>query len=161
MEGTPLKKEHLMKIGEVASKAGTSVRTVRYYEELGMLSPTGRSKGRFRLYSEDELQKVLLIKAFQLLGFSLERIRGILKVRKLSKTGKEAAPKTLEILEDQLLETLQKMAKYDHLKKEIQQAMEIIKGCLGCDKEPLKDTCLSCDNLAGREEVPLPLKAIL
>ncbi|MGI8480002.1 MAG: MerR family DNA-binding transcriptional regulator [Gaiellaceae bacterium] len=54
----------LLKIGEVADRVGLSLRTIRYYEEVGLLEPTGRSPGGFRLYSEDQVTRLATLKGY-------------------------------------------------------------------------------------------------
>lgn len=61
-------------IGEVAERAGLSLRTVRYYEEVGLAAPSQRSGGGFRLYSEDDVQRLLLVKRMKPLGLSLDEM---------------------------------------------------------------------------------------
>ena len=66
------------RIGEVADAAGVSTRTLRYYEELGLLSPSGHSPGGARRYSDDDLARVLRIRELQqLVGFNLDEIKTI------------------------------------------------------------------------------------
>ncbi|WP_017539447.1 MULTISPECIES: MerR family transcriptional regulator [Nocardiopsis] len=65
--------EH-MQIGEVAARTGLSLRTIRYYGEVGLARPSARSQGGFRLYTEDDVQRLLLIKRMKPLDFSLEEI---------------------------------------------------------------------------------------
>jgi DNA-binding transcriptional MerR regulator len=63
------------RIGEVAEAAGVSTRTLRYYEELGLVSPSGHSPGGARRYSDADLARVLRIRELQhLVGFNLEAI---------------------------------------------------------------------------------------
>jgi DNA-binding transcriptional MerR regulator len=70
----------LLTIEQVASRTGLTKRTLRYYEELGLLRPTGRSDGNYRLYSEDDVERVERIKELRdLLGFSLAEIRAFLE----------------------------------------------------------------------------------
>ena len=66
-----------MKIGEVAERVGLSLRTLRYYEESRLITPAGRTAGGFRLYSERDVQRLLLIMQMKPLGFSLERMRQV------------------------------------------------------------------------------------
>jgi DNA-binding transcriptional MerR regulator len=67
------------RIGEVAERVGVSTRTLRYYEELGLVEPSGYSKGGSRRYSEADEQRVLRIRELQaIMGFNLEEIREIL-----------------------------------------------------------------------------------
>ena len=70
--------EALYRIGEVAEAAGVSTRTLRYYEELGLLSPSGHSPGGARRYSDADLARVLRIRELQqLVGFNLDEIKAL------------------------------------------------------------------------------------
>src|SRR3989440_11153484 len=66
-------------IEQVATRTGMTKRTLRYYEEVGLLPPTGRTEGNYRRYSEVDLQHLERIRELRdLLGFSLSDIREIL-----------------------------------------------------------------------------------
>src|SRR5688572_12382044 len=67
-----------VRIGEVASGAGVSVDTVRYYERLKLLPRASRSSGNFRLFAPESIERVRFIKQAQDLGLSLEEIKGLL-----------------------------------------------------------------------------------
>jgi MerR family transcriptional regulator, copper efflux regulator len=67
-----------MQIGEVAERVGLSLRTVRFYEEEGLVIPAGRSEGGFRLYTEEQIDRLLLIKQMKPLGFTVEQMRELL-----------------------------------------------------------------------------------
>jgi DNA-binding transcriptional MerR regulator len=67
------------RIGELAEDLGLSTRTLRYYEELGLLQPSGYSKGGSRRYVEADRARVLRIRELQaIMGFNLDEIREIL-----------------------------------------------------------------------------------
>ena len=68
----------LMHIGEVVERTGLSHRTIRYYEEVGLLTPAGRTEGGFRLYDEAGVERLLLIMPMKPLGFSIDEIRELL-----------------------------------------------------------------------------------
>ncbi|EIV91231.1 MerR family transcriptional regulator [Frankia sp. QA3] len=68
-------------IGEVAERVGLSLRTVRYYEEAGLLTIAGRTPGGFRLYGDAAVDRLLVIKKMKSLGFTLEEMRSLLSVR--------------------------------------------------------------------------------
>jgi len=70
-----------MQIGEVAQRVGLSLRTVRHYEEVGLVIPVGRSQGNFRLYDHDAIARLLVIKQMKPLDFSLEEMRDLLTLR--------------------------------------------------------------------------------
>lgn len=62
-------------IGEVVTRTGLSHRTIRYYEEMGLLTPSARTEGGFRLYDEAGIERLLLIKPMKPMGFSVEEMR--------------------------------------------------------------------------------------
>ncbi len=69
-----------MQIGEVAERIGLSLRTIRYYEEVGLAVPSARSGGGFRLYVEADVERLRVIMQMKPLGFSLEEMRELLQV---------------------------------------------------------------------------------
>ena len=76
MAGTP--RGELVQIGRVAERTGLSLRTIRFYEESGLVLPTARSEGRFRLYGEDAVARLEVIKRMKPLGFSLGEMHELL-----------------------------------------------------------------------------------
>lgn len=66
-------------IGEAARRTGVTIKTIRYYERIGLI-PAAARDGRFRVYDEDTLERVRFIRKAQALGFSLEEIREIIEV---------------------------------------------------------------------------------
>ncbi|MEA5625198.1 heavy metal-responsive transcriptional regulator [Nostoc sp. UHCC 0251] len=67
-------------IGQVTALSGVPIRTIRYYESLGLLNSSGRTEGGFRQFSLDVLTRLAFIKRAQNLGLSLEEIRDILNI---------------------------------------------------------------------------------
>lgn len=67
-----------MKVGVLAKRTGVSVRTLHYYDEVGLLSPSGRTEAGYRLYTDDDIVRLQQIKSLQQLGFSLQEIRSCL-----------------------------------------------------------------------------------
>ncbi|GAA1979108.1 MerR family transcriptional regulator [Isoptericola halotolerans] len=65
-------------IGEVAERTGLSLRTIRYYEEVGLVIPSARSHGGFRLYTESDIARLMLVKRMKPLDFSLDEMRELL-----------------------------------------------------------------------------------
>ena len=70
----------LFLIGQVTNLSGIPIRTIRYYESLGLVESSGRTEGGFRQFSTDVLTRLAFIKRAQSLGLSLEEIRDILQV---------------------------------------------------------------------------------
>ena len=67
-----------MHIGELAEKTGLSLRTIRHYDEIGILKASGRTEGGFRIYTTDDMSRLLLIRRMKPLGFSLEEMTELL-----------------------------------------------------------------------------------
>lgn len=66
-------------IGEVAEMVGLSLRTIRHWDEVGLVPPSGRSAGGFRLYTDDDIERVRLAKHMKPLGLSLEEMGSVLE----------------------------------------------------------------------------------
>src|SRR5262245_45766884 len=73
----------LMKVGELAERSGVSVRALHHYDDIGLLSPSGRNAAGHRLYSQDDAARLLTIRSLQQMGFSLEEIRSCLDDRRI------------------------------------------------------------------------------
>jgi DNA-binding transcriptional MerR regulator len=72
--------QRLLRIGELAERAGVTPRTVRYYEEIGLLEPNERRKGSHRLYDESDVERVLeLTRLRDLLNLSLDDLKQLLE----------------------------------------------------------------------------------
>lgn len=103
-------------IEQVATKTGMTKRTLRYYEEVGLLLPTGRTEGNYRRYSDDDMQRLERVKELRdLLGFSLADIRELLNA--------EEERGQIKVAYRQETETLAKIAQLD-------RADELIRGQL-------------------------------
>ncbi len=66
------------RVGELARRTGLSVRTLHYYDEIGLLSPSRRTDGGHRLYTAGDVLRLQRIRSLQHLGFTLREIRGCL-----------------------------------------------------------------------------------
>ena len=71
----------MIQIGEVADRVGLSLRTVRYYEEMGLIEPEKRTEGGFRLYTEAHVDRLGMIKRMKPLGFTVQEMRELLDAR--------------------------------------------------------------------------------
>jgi MerR family copper efflux transcriptional regulator len=69
-----------MHIGELAERAEMSLRTIRHYDEVGLLVPSGRTAGGFRVYTDGDLERLLVIRRMKPLGFSLEEMGDLLSI---------------------------------------------------------------------------------
>jgi MerR family copper efflux transcriptional regulator len=91
LEGDPPPVSHdrarMHQIGEVTERVGLSLRTVRHYDEVGLVVPSGRTAGGFRLYTDDDIERLALIKRMKPLDFTLDEMRELLALREQLATG--------------------------------------------------------------------------
>jgi DNA-binding transcriptional MerR regulator len=127
-----------IQIGEVAEKTGLTQRTLRYYEEVGLLAPPSRLAGGFRLYSPDDVARVEQVRQLkQVLGFSLAEIRIIVEAQEqLSalRTQYRATPDTRQrrtvldnaetIVQRQLQVLDQKIGQMETMRAELQERLQ-------------------------------------
>lgn len=66
------------KVGELAQLAGLSIRTLRYYDQIGLYSPSGHSDSGHRLYTETDITRLQQILSLKELGLSLDEIKSVL-----------------------------------------------------------------------------------
>ena len=71
--------QELHQIGAVAKAVGLSLRTIRYYEEVEVVPPSGRTSGGFRLYTDEDVERLRLVKQMKPLDFTLEEMRDLLQ----------------------------------------------------------------------------------
>ncbi|CAN5666653.1 hypothetical protein BH20ACT11_BH20ACT11_03280 [soil metagenome] len=97
-----------LKIGEVARLAGVPAKTLRYYEEIGLISPSGRTEAGYRLYGNRELEQIEFVRRAKLMGLSLEQIQGLVQTVEEGMPG-EVFRRLEELLDRKLEETERKM----------------------------------------------------
>ena len=144
----------MMQIGDLATRAKVTTRTIRYYEELGLIVPEERTEGGFRLYSEDQLRRLHIVKNLKGLGFDLERISAIFRLKDHADTGGDLAQALIACLVEQQVELDQKIECYRQMKERNAQAIEILKGCLCCSKRVFERDCHQCQVYQQHPHVP-------
>jgi DNA-binding transcriptional MerR regulator len=106
-------------IEQVATRTGLTKRTLRYYEEVGLLPPTGRTEGNYRRYSESDVERLERIKELRdLLGFSLGEIRELLRA--------EEERGQIRVAYQQETETPVKIAQLDRADELIREQLHLI-----------------------------------
>ncbi len=100
-KGARVSSEH-MQIGEVATRTELSLRTIRHYEDTGLVTPSARSQGGFRLYTESDVARLMVIRRMKPLGFSLDEMRGLLEATDRLDSGEELPEAEREALLDRV-----------------------------------------------------------
>lgn len=104
-----------LKIGEFAKLSGVTIKTVLYYHKIGLLPEPARSAGGYRLYGLDELKQMLAIKRMKSLGFSLDKIKGIIGNSEIIKSNREVMLDLQAQLLDQIRSIEAKLARIQNL----------------------------------------------
>jgi MerR family transcriptional regulator, copper efflux regulator len=104
-------------IGSVAKESGVPIKTIRYYEELGLLKTSGRTEGGFRIFSSDVLVRLHFIKRAQRLGLSLAEIKDFLEIHDRGELPCEHVKLKLE---DKISQIEQQIQQLQILKLELQ-----------------------------------------
>jgi DNA-binding transcriptional MerR regulator len=87
-----------MQIGEVAARTELSLRTIRHYEETGLVIPSARSQGGFRLYTEADVARLMVVRRMKPLGFTLDEMRALIEATDRLDSGEELPPEEREAL---------------------------------------------------------------
>ncbi|HYL81179.1 MAG TPA: MerR family transcriptional regulator [Candidatus Acidoferrum sp.] len=151
----------LMRIGDLAKQAGTTLRTIRYYEQLGLIAPASRTKGGFRLYAEEELRKLRLIKNLQLLNIPLAQVKAFFDQRLRGRVAADIAPGIRGVLQQQLREMEDRIAQYRAMQESVQETLEILECCSECPLEPGPEVCARCPVITSRARIPLHMQAVI
>lgn len=145
----------VMRIGELAERSGRTIRTLHFYEELGLLTPASRTKGGFRLYSKDALLRIHWISRLQDLGFSLPEIKEFLNGLHARNTNAPAMMEDLgSFYKTKLDETRAALLRLQALQTELSSALDYLSGCRACAPQTEKHVCRVCEN-HGEEAPPL------
>ena len=111
-----LVQEQTKLIGSVAKESGVPIKTIRYYEELGLLRTSGRTEGGFRIFSPDVSVRLNFIKRAQKLGLSLAEIKDFLDIHD---QGELPCDHVKIKLSDKILEIEQQIQQLQILKLEL------------------------------------------
>lgn len=144
----------LLRVGDSARQTGKTVRTLHLYEELGLLTPGARSKGGFRLYSQEARVRIQWINKLQEMGFSLGDIQAI--VRDLERV--ESAPTAMKhiraIYACKLADTLAQVRRLDALRCELEGSIAYLDTCDVCEPHRALSECTRCGLHSKEFRVP-------
>jgi MerR family transcriptional regulator, copper efflux regulator len=144
----------LMQIGDLARETRKTVRAIHLYEELGLLTPAARSKGRFRLYGREALVRIGWIGKLQEMGFSLGDIQTIVREWEHVEGAPGAMKRMREVYARKLEETRDHKRRVEALERELQASLHYLDTCDVCDPQRLLSECDCCDLHDKETDVP-------
>jgi MerR family transcriptional regulator, copper efflux regulator len=156
--GVETSEEDLLQVGDVARLCGKSVRAIHLYEELGLLKPHARSKGRYRLFSPDAVVRVRWIGKLQDLGLSLPTIQNVVREWEASSSASNAMAKMRDVYREKLASTREQIQRLQALEGELAESLKYLETCDTCDPVRLQPACNCCD-LHDHDQLPPELVA--
>jgi len=126
------------KIGELANLVEMSPRTIRYYEEIGLLSPVKRMEGGKRVYTDTDFQRLKFIKRLKLLGLTLTEMHELENIYKIHGTSRGMLSRLLELLDNHVTKIDERTTNLLTLKEEILNCQEKIRQKLKAEEEFLE-----------------------
>ena len=160
-ESEPASPDVLLKIGDLARIAQVTPRTVRFYEDLGLLQPDSRSEGGFRLYRAAQLHRLRAVLALKDVGVSLDDIRSY---RDLASEGGMAFGVMARLKERLVAGKGQLRARIERLEAamvDLELAEKVLGTCHGCDAKKYDTECHDCWKQVSGGVLPEALKAVI
>lgn len=155
MSETTTKNETLLQVGEFARTTGKTVRAIHLYEELGLLRPARRTKGGFRLYHREAVERVAWISKLQAIGFSLTEIQGFVRDFEAASSAPDATARVRETFRAKREEIRQQIAQLQIIDTDLQQALDYLEACGTCSPSYGPTECRACDH-QGHEPSRVP-----
>jgi DNA-binding transcriptional MerR regulator len=140
------------KIGAIAERLGTTVRTLRFYEEQGLVHPR-RTPGGTRVYDAEDEQRFAALLALARLGFSLEALADLAGIRPASRTGDEASHRVGEKLQSMDVELEERARAIERQRADIKRAQTFVQACHGCPQRPVRAVCDGCEISRGLGDI--------
>lgn len=157
--GDGSEEEKPLTTGDLARACDTTVRTVRFYEEAGVLRPENRTEGGHRLFGGDDLQKLKLIMDLREAGLSLNEIRKLFQLKREHDTPEQASEAMSELLEGQIAEMQRKIEVLRKLREELALTVSMIQDCRPCETSEFPQACPKCD-VMHRPELPRAMRLL-
>ena len=134
--------------GDLARATGNTVRTIRFYEEQGLLTPAVVSEGGHRRYTEEDLEKLRLIADLRELGLPLSEIRAVLGLRAGCTSAAEFAERFEQVLVGHIEQAQRRLDRLRRVKRELMEALSAIQSRLACH-DPQSCPCAVAEKLGS------------
>ena len=115
-------------IGVLSRKVNLSQRTIRYYEEIGLLHSVRRIENGKRVYTDDDVRRLKFINRLKMLGLSLAEMVELEKIYRSQRNNREVLPKLLTILDERVSQIDDRVRHLNALKQEILEYQERLRG---------------------------------
>ena len=115
-------------IGDLSRMVGLTQRTIRYYEEIGLLHSIRRIENGKRVYTDDDVRRLKFISRLKVLGLSLAEMVELEKIYRQHRNNREILPKLITLLDERAAQIDDRIRQLDALKKEIREYQIRLRG---------------------------------
>ena len=112
------------RIGEIAQRLGLTERTIRYYEEVGLLDSIKRVEGGRRVYTDEDVRRLRFIQKLKMLGLTLQEMLELERLYARQRSNRQVLPRLVELLDSHLATTDERMRELAALRDEIRSYRE-------------------------------------
>src|SRR5579883_508225 len=120
-----------MKIGAAAREAGLSVPAVRFYESQGLLAPAPRTEGGYRLYTEADVRRLLLVRRARSLGLPLPAVRDLVRAA-FEEPCRDFEPRLKQALQERIADVHRQLAELQELETQLTELQGHLTGACTC-----------------------------
>ena len=152
---------NLLRVGDLARVTGKTVRAIHLYEELGLLRPSTRSSGGFRLYEAKVVDRVRWIDLLHGMGFSLQEMRDVLRAWWGAELAPDAMGRLRALFETKLRQTREAIERHGQIERELVEGLAYLETCKVCSTHESVDGCVHCSHDHGMREEPALLKGFM
>lgn len=149
----------LLSTGDMARLTESTLRTVRFYEEAGLLQPEARTGGSHRMFRARELHKLRLILDLREAGLSLQDIRSLFELKGGFASAALASQALTDSLGHRIEEMEQKIHKLRSLQEELMRTLEVLRQCGDCAAPGFPEQCVECEEL-GKVDLPRAMRLL-
>lgn len=144
-------------IGQVAKTTGVTAKTIRYYEQIGILPAPGRTASRYRQYDESGVERLRFIRRARSLGLPLQRLKTLRSTLDDPVPGLHLRPRLLVLVREQLSAVHRRIAELELLRQQLEQvSWRMLSSARGRHAGPCR--CLNTENGPARRP-PRPARA--
>jgi DNA-binding transcriptional MerR regulator len=144
----------------MARCSSNTLRTVRFYEEEGILRPARRTDGGHRLFQRSELDRLVLVTDMRLAGLSLDEIKQILEVKQSGISGSDAARQATQVLSGRIDDLREKLLVLTRLREDLAATTDIMTACVSCHDTQFPTSCATCSVMATPATLPRSMRVL-
>lgn len=133
--------------GDMARLSGTTLRTVRFYEAEGLVTPTAREGTTHRRFAPAELRKLQCISGLREAGLSLQEIKTLIGIKGRCPSAESAAATLMTALTERVAEMQQRISVLERVRADLCATVETLRSCHECAAPSFPTECVSCSHM--------------